>query len=204
MNTKKIIIVSASEQLQSFFKLEAQNFDFFVDCIEKIDRAHNDLSSYDLAVIDKDTIKQMPLNTAKEELTVSSQNKNADIFYPCLISDLKSIYGSLYTQSSVVDNSTDDSVRIFFYNNEKNVVSVNNRKYILSDTEYKILTLLSKSSQDVVLREDIQKLFENEKSNISDVYICKLRKKLEASLGQRLIFTVREKGYKLVAQAEWR
>ena len=68
MKPKKIIIVTASAQLRDFFKLEALNFDFSVDCIEKLDRSHNDLSSYDLAIIDKDTIKQTPLNTAKKEI----------------------------------------------------------------------------------------------------------------------------------------
>ena len=205
MKPKKIIIVTASAQLRDFFKLEALNFDFSVDCIEKLDRSHNDLSSYDLAIIDKDTIKQTPLNTAKKEITVSAKSGTADITYPCLISELRAIYNGLYSRPYLTEHIVDNNViQIIFYKEEKNTVSVNDKKYVLSDAEYRILSLLCKYPENTVLREELQKLFGNESSNISDVYICKLRKKLEQPLGQRLIFTVREKGYKIIAKAEWR
>lgn len=203
MENKKIIIISASERLRDFFKLEALNFDFSVECLEKLNKSHADLSNYDLAIIDIDTVKQMPLNGAEKQLTVSAKNKNADITYPCLISELRNIFNSLYSPSRIFEKADDDRTKIVFYK-EKNTVSVNKRKYTLSDAEYKILTLLCKNPEEIVLRENIQELFEKGNSNISDVYICKLRKKLEASLGQRLIFTVREKGYKIVANIEWR
>ena len=46
---------------------------------------------------------------------------------------------------------------------------------------------------------------QNTSNNIDvDVYICKLRKKLEDASGQRLIFTVRSKGYKIIIKSEWR
>lgn len=208
MKNKKIIIISASANVRNFFALEALNFDFTVEVAEKITRAYNDISSYDLSIIDVDTVKQMPLNSAKRQITVSSQGKRADIVYPCLISEVREIYNGLYSQSSLKSDSTDDGIKIVFYESQsdtnKNLVCVNNRKYILSDTEYKILTLLCKSPQEAISREKIQGLLENEKSNIGDVYICRLRKKLEEPLGQRLIFTVRGKGYKIVADAEWR
>ena len=205
METKKIIIISAREQIRSFFRLEALNFDFSVDCFEKFEKVHNDLSGYDLAIIDKDTVKQSPLNTAKNELTVSANGNEADIEYPISIGALKKIYSELLLAESVRENKNENQgVKVVFYSDEKNIVSVGQRKYILSDTEYKILTLLCRNSQKLVLREEIQELFENENSNIGDVYICKLRKKLEEPLGQRLIFTVRGKGYKIISEAEWR
>ena len=205
MAVKKIIIISSSEQIRDFFRLEALNFDFSVESIEKIDKAHNDISSYDLAIIDLDSIKQKPLNTAKKEITVSSQGKKADMLYPCLISEVRQVYNSICACSNFkADDVNQHGVKIAFYSNEKNLVSVNNRKYILSDTEYKILSVLCKSSQQIVLREKIHELFENGNSNIGDVYICRLRKKLEEPSGQRLIFTVREKGYKIAAEVEWR
>lgn len=205
MQSKKIIIISASEQIKAFFKLEALNLNLSVECIEKIDRAHNDLSSYDLAIIDIDTVRQMPLNNARTALTVSACKENADISYPCLISEVRKIYNALYAQSSIKsDSDKNQNVKIIFYSDTKKLVSVNEKKYILSDTEYKILSMLCENANQAVLREEIQELFENGSSNIGDVYICRLRKKLEATLGRRLIFTVREKGYKIAAEAEWR
>ena len=156
-------------------------------------------------IIDIDTVRQMPLNNARTALTVSACQENADISYPCLISEVRKIYNALYAQSSIKsDSDKNQNVKIIFYSDTKKLVSVNEKKYILSDTEYKILSMLCKNANQAVLREEIQELFENGSSNIGDVYICRLRKKLEAPLGRRLIFTVREKGYKIAAEAEWR
>lgn len=206
MNTKKIIIISTQSSLRDFFKLEALNFGFLVDCFEKLEKTHYDLSNYDLAIIDKDTVKQNPLNTAKKEITVSRRFGECNICYPISINELKQIYIGLYFNDNA-DNNTEfenKDLKIYFYKNEKNIVSFNNRKYILSETEYKILDLLCQNSRNIVSRETLQELLENDKSNIIDVYICKLRKKLEEPLGQHLIFTVREKGYKIITKAEWR
>lgn len=206
MNTKKIIIISTQSSLRDFFKFEALNFNFSVDCFEKIERSHCDLSSYDLAIIDKDTVKQMPLNTAKKEITVSRELNNSDILYPISINELRQIYIELLLNENIniTTEIENKDLKIYFYKTEKNKVSLNGRKYILSDTEYKILNLLCQNSQNIVSREKMQELFENDKSNIADVYICKLRKKLEEPLGQRIIFTVRERGYKIIIKAEWR
>ena len=207
MKNKKVIIISAQDSLRDFFELEALNFDFAVDCFSKFERIHNDISNYDLAIIDKDTVKQSPLNTAKKELTVSKEDGKCDLTYPISIKVLRKIYSeiSLDNECNKTDlKNEDNDSKIVFYKDEKNIVRLNKRKYVLSDTEYKILTLLCKNSQKTVLREDIQELFENGSGNISDVYICKLRKKLEGPLGQKVIVTVREKGYKIITESEWR
>lgn len=205
MDTKRIIIISASEHIREFFKLEALNFNLSVLCFEKIEKAHNDFSGYDLAIIDKDTVKQEPLNPAKIQLTVSKQSGKCDITYPISVFKLREIYNRLFSSTQTVQKiANNDFNKIIFYSNAKNTVSICQRKIVLSDTEYKILTVLCKNAQKIVLRESIRELFESGNGNITDVYICKLRKKLEEPNGQRLIFTVREKGYKIVTEAEWR
>ena len=201
---KRIVIISGNERLRDFFALEALTLGFSVDSFEKFEKKLNDLSSYDLAVIDKDTVKQAPLNTAKKEISVSALEGKADICYPLSVKGLREIYTSLFCGETMEDKKDDDEQRIIFYSDEKNIVSVNGRKHLLSDTEYKLLELLCKAPRQTVLRERIDELFENGKSNISDVYICKLRKKLEAPLGKRLIFTAREKGYYINTEVEWR
>ena len=205
MESKKIIIISASELFREFFYLEAQGFALEVDCFERFERIHNDISNYDLAIIDRDTIKQKPLNTAKKEITASKDAGKCDITYPISIIELRKIYNGLFVREecSKDEDASDDS-KIVFYKNEKNKISIDKRNYILSDTEYKILELLCRNSPKEILREDMQGLFENDNSNICDVYICKLRKKLEEPLGRKLIFTVRQRGYKIIIGSEWR
>ena len=67
----------------------------------------------------------------------------------------------------------------------------------LSDNEYKVLSLLCKNRREVVERERIYAELSAEDSNMGDVYICHLRKKLDNKLGLKLIYTVRGKGYML-------
>ena len=205
MKAIKIILLSSSENLRDFFRLEALNFGFLVDCFDKFEKIHNDISDYDLAIIDIDTIKRTPLNTAKREITVSSQKGKADLTYPISISALRNIYNRLFVwEDCAQEKIKEDALKVVFLKKQKNTVSIKKKKYLLSDAEYNLLSLLCKNSQNIVLREDIDKLFGGENSNIADVYICKLRKKLEEPLGQRLIITVRSKGYKIIAEAEWR
>ena len=201
---KKIVIISGNERLREFFKLEALSVGFEVDCRERLERKLNDLSEYDLAVIDEDTVKQKPLNTAKKELRVSCERGKADVCYPIPIKELRNIYNSLLVEEKTEEKTESEDWKVIFYVGEKNVVGVKGRKHLLSDCEYKLLETLCKSARKTVSREEIDALFENGKSNISDVYVCKLRKKLETPLGQRLIFTVREKGYYINTEAEWR
>ena len=67
----------------------------------------------------------------------------------------------------------------------------------LSDNEYKVLSLLCDRRGEVVSRAELDMLLGAENGNISDVYICMLRKKIDNRLGIKLIYTVRGEGYKL-------
>ena len=201
---KKIAILSKNEKIRDFFKLEAMNFDFSIDCLEKMS-AHGDLSSYDLAIIDIDTISQKPLNSAKKQLFVSETVSNADLKYPMYIADLQRIYLSLFKSEPLESpHETVNDLKLIFYKDQSNLVKLKDKKYILSDAEYAVLKLLCENYPQPVSREVIGELFSNSNGNISDVYICKLRKKLEEPLSQRLIFTVRSAGYKIALESEWR
>ena len=70
-------------------------------------------------------------------------------------------------------------------------------KFPLSEYEYKTLSLLCEKRGEVVSREDIARLLQFESGNMGDVYICHLRKKIDNTLGIKLITTVRGKGYML-------
>ena len=201
---KKIAIVSKNEKIRDFFKLEAMNFDFSIDCLEKMS-THGDLSSYDLAIIDIDTISQKPLNSAKKQLFVSETVSNADLKYPMYIADLQRIYLSLFKSEPLESpHEPVNDLKLIFYKDQSNLVKLKDKKYILSDAEYAVLKLLCENYPQPVSREVIGELFSNSNGNISDVYICKLRKKLEEPLSQRLIFTVRSAGYKIALESEWR
>lgn len=205
MSTKKIIIISASEAIRNFFTLEAINLGLYAESFEKFQRAHNDLSEYDLLIIDKDTIKQQPLNSAKKEVSVSLSGKNTDIAYPISVHDLKNIYIKIIQESIHKNETHTDTIdTITFLTAEKNIIMFRGKKYLLSDTEIKLLNYLCKNRERVISKKEIDILLNAEESNISNVYICKLRKKLESSLNRQFIVTVHAKGYKIIVNAEWK
>lgn len=69
------------------------------------------------------------------------------------------------------------------------------KRFPLSQYEYKVLSMLCERRGEIVTREDISRELGGEASNMCDVYICHLRKKIDSELGLKLILTVRGKGY---------
>ena len=67
----------------------------------------------------------------------------------------------------------------------------------LTPAETAVLSLLCDNRGETVSREALSALFEGAEGNISDVYICKLRAKLDNTLGIKFIYTVKGVGYML-------
>lgn len=67
----------------------------------------------------------------------------------------------------------------------------------LSEHEYRVLELLLAHRGEPVSREQISLAVGSDRSNMGDVYICRLRTKLDGRFGIKLIYTVRGKGYML-------
>ncbi len=67
----------------------------------------------------------------------------------------------------------------------------------LSENEYKVLSLLCQNRGEAVNRETIDMLLGADESNMGDVYVCHLRRKIDHKLGLKLIYTIRGKGYML-------
>lgn len=72
-----------------------------------------------------------------------------------------------------------------------------NEGIALTDSEYKVLALLCDKRGETVSRGEISALLGATDGNISDVYICMLRRKIDNRLGIKLIYTVRGEGYVL-------
>lgn len=76
-------------------------------------------------------------------------------------------------------------------------VYVDGRRLHLSHNEFAVLELLQKNIGEPVSRDELNSVLSSFGGNMCDVYICHLRSKLEESRSERLIFTVRGKGYML-------
>ena len=85
--------------------------------------------------------------------------------------------------------------RMLYCDSESMTAIYGEKKFPLSEYEYKVLGLLCDRRGEVVTREEISRMLGGEMSNMCDVYICHLRKKIDSALGLKLILTVRGKGY---------
>ena len=85
-------------------------------------------------------------------------------------------------------------------------VELHGRKTVLSDAEFKILSTLATSPEDVVSKASLLKtLYDTdalEETRIVEVYISNIRRKLRGIQEGEFIFNFRGRGWKLVVPAE--
>lgn len=109
--------------------------------------------------------------------------------------DMSSIVQMASKNRITSENKTTNNV--LRVNSERRCAVWGNQEIALSENEYKVLDFLCARRGAPVLREEIDALLGVEDGNMSDVYICHLRRKLDNKLGLKLICTVRKKGYML-------
>lgn len=120
---------------------------------------------------------------------------------------LKNLYSELVRlPSEDMASLAGDKIEIVTLPDKKSVL-VGGETVALSKTEWKMLSLLTLAARrgKAVSREELGAAIghHSEKGgNIVDVYICRLRKKIEFPIGRRLIFTVRGEGYSLTKGLE--
>lgn len=76
------------------------------------------------------------------------------------------------------------------------VITVGEYKISLTPAEWAIFKYLHTRRGRTVTREELSSLLEGG-GNIVDVYVCRLRSKIEKPLGRRMIWTVRGRGYRM-------
>ena len=209
MGTVNLAIVSKRRELIRFFELEALNCGFEVSSFDKMPA---ELSCFDLLIVDTAITRQPPAVFEGRIIFVTDEeNSTPDgaecLSYPIPVDTLRYVYeqmlyGERAVERTVIRDEKDD--RIFFYRDHNDTVGYKGRSITLSDHERKILTRLCECSGEPVSREELNALLGASGGNIADVYVCRLRKKLEDTDGRRVIFTVRSKGYKIVADMEWK
>ena len=210
MTYGKVAIISGNKILARFFELEAHSIGLEAHVTEKDPQSGENTI---VTVIDIDTLKRIPSFDESRTVIVSEKGcfpdfcKNAIcLTWPVSVERVRKIYedAKFGERKDKHDNAdrTDDNI-VYFYRNEKNTVRYKANQIFLSESEAKILLALCESSPNPISRETLGELLESGQGNIVDVYICKLRKKLEEPFSKKLIFTVRNKGYKIMADMEW-
>ena len=210
MREARIAIVSKRIALSRLFGLEAERFGIEVTVYDK---SEADLSGFDMCIIDLEGLRRMPSMLPPKVILINdgeSENTEIDggmirLGYPVPLGVLDEIYAKLAfgMENNTPDMKKADAERIHAYREPANTVRYKERNIQLSDYEMKILERLCSNAGEPVSREELNLLLGAQKGNISDVYIYRLRQKLEAQNGTRIIFTVRSKGYKIITDMEW-
>ena len=136
----------------------------------------------------------------EDNISKSLLNKCYSVMHrPFLIEDMKNTVKKLVLKRSDGELLEDAPVapkqeRLRF---ERECVYLDEKRIGLSENEYAVLKLLYEKNAEPVSREEICEVLSSSDGNICDVYICRLRSKLEKGGSEKLIFTVRGKGYML-------
>ena len=125
---------------------------------------------------------------------------------PFALTDLERTLQALLTGVSLLrapaDTSTQGSMPVtqalplLSLDDKPGTVRVNGRPVSLTSAEWAIFDCLYSRRGDAVPRETLASLLGGG-GNSADVYVCRLRAKIEKPLGRRMIHTVRGVGYRL-------
>mgnify|MGYP001073203265 CR=1 FL=1 len=85
---------------------------------------------------------------------------------------------------------------VYVIDRDRNTVAYGEKSVVLTERELDLFTVLNNNRGNCVLRSDLSgSIWNGSDTNVSDVYVCYLRKKLESVFGPGTLITVRGKGY---------
>lgn len=206
MSFYRIAVVTKNREIGDFFKLELKLFHIDVEIFDSLEEL---IDSYLFVVVDTDTCDMS--DGSRYTLIPLSSGYDTDISWgncrlgwPLLLADIQNLCGIILTdeESHNMRSAWDNNDMFIFLNPDKNEAVLHGNRIQLSKNEFSILRVLCENSGKTVIREDIMKLLGASEGNISDVYICHLRRKLESGCKQRFIFTERGKGYYTILRKE--
>ena len=124
---------------------------------------------------------------------------------PFLIDEMIDLIQSITTNKGTTNQNSVEEMKSAAYHVEREArlqfgndsVKLDGMGVSLSKNEYAILKKLYDNVNEAVSREELSGVLSSGGGNMCDVYVCRLRSKLESGGSERFIYTVRGKGYML-------
>lgn len=192
---QRAVMISANADMARFFELELELCGYALDVV----RSASEISrEYSAIIFDLDTAEgSIPENYKGKVIKISERESTEGVLtWPVSIEEIHSACIGDASHSSNLPNTAVNTQIIRIADRENGEVSMGNKHIRLTKSEFNILEALCGANGQTVPREKIMEILGAENGNISDVYVCRLRQKLEVSEGKRLIFTERGKGYR--------
>ncbi len=206
MKLEKIALITNNEEFASFFEMELALLPYVLKRYRSVSELDG---AVDCIVVDNDTVKDAIGGYSCPIVNVSSYFEgvgySARVYtlpWPTPISAIGGVFRAIEHED--LQTGADKSEAACGYNTvyvtdkDTNSVMVENVRVKLTPNELSVLDALCSAKGELVEREQISQLLGADQGNMAEVYICRLRKKLEDPLGRRLIFAVRGKGYRTV------
>lgn len=196
MRRSNVAVISSNTELLNFFELELLTMGFEVSALQSLAES---CDNYDFLIIDTDTVSTVLSAYNCPVVCVSAAyNGEGDgtlfLPWPVSVHRIAECCRDVYNQADGMRNS--DKENILYVIDKCNGIAVLNGMHVkLSKTEFKIMKTLCRAKGEIVTREQLMQAVGADKGNISDVYICRLRKKLECMCEKQLIYTERSVGY---------
>ena len=192
---KKIALVSRRKQVIDFFTLEARLWGHSVTVSPILPE---NAKGIDILIYDGAEVIPKLEGANVLRLCDGEAERSDELGFPVSLESLKGIFGE-YGNVEGKDRNADV---IYLRENSREIIYKND-VYALTEHEYRLLERLSEDrSDDPVPRESLMRILGADEGNIADVYVSRLRKKLETADGPRIIGTVRGKGYKLLVKVK--
>lgn len=205
----KIYVYSSDDSLASMLRSELE--EMRRDAVVFVNEYDASIDDKRVIIVDLDSELALRdfgdgeiIGFSRHESSVSKNvlNKCHSVFHrPFLIEDLKKTVGKLLDEmacfegeNNSVPKAPKEEVRLRL---DKESVYLDGKRIGLSGNEFALLKLLYDNLLTPVGREELNEVLSSSDGNMCDVYICRLRTKLEKSGSEKFIFTVRGKGYML-------
>jgi hypothetical protein len=205
----KIYIYSSDDSLASMLRSEIE--DMRRDAIVFVNEYDALVDDKRVSIVDLDSELAMRdfgegeiIGFSRHESAVSKNvlNKCHSVFHrPFLMEDLKKTVGKLLDEQACFEGennsffkASEEDVRLRL---DKESVYLDGKRIGLSGNEFALLKTLYDNISLPVSREELNTVLSSSEGNMCDVYICRLRTKLEKGGSEKFIFTVRGKGYML-------
>ncbi len=196
---KEVAIISKNKTLSRFIELEAISCGASPRIFSSMPK---DVEVFSLVFLDIDTVEAEDIVGNSKVYTLSAEHNGREERALCSPPSLVSLRRAVMNSADVhIIYSEGDRLmpdKTLTIDEEHYAVVIDSERFTVSDYEMRVLKLLCERFGKAVSREEINARLGAEDGNIADVYVCRLRKKLEKNGERRVIKTVRGAGYMIL------
>lgn len=200
---KKVAVISQNKILARSVELEVLSYRMDCDVFLKPPKQ---LSEYCAIVVDSDSIDDIEFVSTKSFINIGNnsaprQNCVANLSYPFLLNEFLDALDNCVENNKKVDvilrqEITNEDKNLFYFSDIDKTLLAFGQRINVSEYELRVLERLCKTPGVAVSRMELSDILTSSgDTNIVDVYVCHLRKKLEKLSDKKVIYTIREKGY---------